>query len=329
MEDQQIVNKITEIREKFTSEISKVIIGQEEVIKLLLISIFSGGHSLIVGVPGLAKTLLVNALSKILDLKFERIQFTPDLIPADITGSEILEEDRISNQKIFRFIKGPIFTNILLADEINRSSPKTQAALLQAMQEYKVTSYGKTYELTPPFIVFATQNPIEQEGTYPLPEAQLDRFMFFISIKYPEKTEELKIALSDGFSNMQELKSLVSSEDVLSIQNFTSKIPISDLLVEYAVELIRATRADDPKAPDFVKKFIQWGAGPRAAQYLVKAAKINALLENRFAVSIDDIKKMIYPVLRHRIILNFQARSEGKKADDVINHLVETIKVRV
>lgn len=324
--DLKLVEKITQARKLILGELHKIIVGQDEVIEHLLISLFARGHSLIVGVPGLAKTLLVSSLAQILDLEFKRIQFTPDLMPSDVTGTEVIEENVSTGERAFRFVKGPIFANIVLADEINRTPPKTQAALLQAMQEYKVTVAGQTYPLPSPFFVLATQNPIEQEGTYPLPEAQLDRFFFQINISYPEENEEVKIIEQTTSLYQPNLKKMLNANDVLSLQEIVRKVPVSDYVNKYTVGLIRATRSNDTVAPQFIRQYVTWGASPRAAQHLILAAKTHALLEGRYAVSVEDINFLLPPVLRHRLILNFNAEAERITTEEIIHRLLETIK---
>ncbi len=326
--DLKLVEKITQARKLILGELHKIIVGQDEVIEHLLISLFARGHSLIVGVPGLAKTLLVSSLAQILDLEFKRIQFTPDLMPSDVTGTEVIEENVSTGERAFRFVKGPIFANIVLADEINRTPPKTQAALLQAMQEYKVTVAGQTYPLPSPFFVLATQNPIEQEGTYPLPEAQLDRFFFQINISYPEENEEEKIIEQTTSLYQPNLKKMLNANDVLSLQEIVRKVPVSDYVNKYTVGLIRATRSNDSVAPQFIRQYVTWGASPRAAQHLILAAKTHALLEGRYAVSVEDINFLLPPVLRHRLILNFNAEAERITTEEIIHRLLETIKPR-
>lgn len=305
--------------------IGKVIVGQHRVIDEMLISIFSRGHCLVVGVPGLAKTLLVKTIAQLLALNFKRIQFTPDMMPSDITGTDIIEEDVSTRKREFKFIKGPIFANILLADEINRTPPKTQAALLEAMQEHRVTARGITYPLEPPFFVLATQNPIEQEGTYPLPEAQLDRFMLNISIDYPDKDEECLIVKRTTSEEEKELSSVLSREDILNIQRIVRNVPVSDHLVNYAVNLTRSTRPQDIDCPDFVKKWVSWGAGPRAAQYLVIGGKARAVTQGRYNVSCDDVRAIAKPVLRHRLVTNFNAEAEGISSDEIIDKLLDIV----
>lgn len=324
--DRQAIEKIVDGRYKIKREIAKVIIGQEEVIDYLLIALFCKGHCLFVGVPGLAKTLLVSTLADVLNLKFNRVQFTPDLMPADITGTDILEEDHATGKRFFKFIKGPIFSNILLADEINRTPPKTQAALLQSMQEYKVTASGTTYALDLPFIVFATQNPIEQEGTYPLPEAQLDRFMFQINVQYPSKEEEIEIVRTTTSPFKPAVAKVFSPEEIITLQDLVTRVPVADYVIEYAIRLVRASRPADPSAPDFIKKWISWGAGPRASQYLILGSKARALLDGRYAATCNDVRAIAKPILQHRIITNFNAEAEGKTSLHIIDQLLDTIK---
>ena len=311
-------------RENILTELKKRIIGQNEVIEQLLIALFSQGHCLLVGVPGLAKTLLISTFAQILKLPFNRIQFTPDLMPSDIIGTDIIEEDG-TGKRAFRFIHGPVFANIVLADEINRTPPKTQAALLQAMQEYQVTAGGRTYTLERPFFVLATQNPIEQEGTYPLPEAQLDRFMFHITLDYPDKDAEKEIVLTTTAAYEPEINAVITGEEVMQIQQVVRKVPIAESIVEYAVELNRQTRPA-PDAPDFIQDWVQWGAGPRASQYLVLGAKARAILHGRYHVSYEDIKAVAIPVLRHRILTNFNAEADGITSLDIINRLLEIVE---
>ena len=328
MKDLELAQELLNAKKNVVGEIQKVIVGQNEVIEDLLIALFSKGHCLFVGVPGLAKTLLVSTLAKVLNLGFSRIQFTPDLMPSDITGTDILHEDAASGKRSFQFIKGPIFSNIILADEINRTPPKTQAALLQAMQEKQVTVGGNTYPLNPPFLVFATQNPIEHEGTYPLPEAQLDRFMFIINVAYPSKEEEIKIALSTTSGQLPDLKSVLNADQVLQFQDLVPRVPVSEHVARYAVELVQNTRPQlNGNGLNFVKEWVDWGAGPRASQYLILGAKAKALMDNRVATTIDDIKAVTQQVLEHRIILNFKAEAENIKVNDVIEKLLTTIKI--
>ena len=327
MKDLELAQELLNAKKNVVGEIQKVIVGQNEVIEDLLIALFSKGHCLFVGVPGLAKTLLVSTLAKVLNLGFSRIQFTPDLMPSDITGTDILHEDAASGKRSFQFIKGPIFSNIILADEINRTPPKTQAALLQAMQEKQVTVGGNTYPLNPPFLVFATQNPIEHEGTYPLPEAQLDRFMFIINVAYPSKEEEIKIALSTTSGQLPDLKSVLNADQVLQFQDLVPRVPVSEHVARYAVELVQNTRPQlNGNGLNFVKEWVDWGAGPRASQYLILGAKAKALMDNRVATTIDDVKAVTRQVLEHRIILNFKAEAENIKVTDVIEKLLTTIK---
>ncbi len=305
-------------------EISKVIIGQEETVEQLIITFLAGGHALLEGVPGLAKTLMIRTLAQAIDLNFKRIQFTPDLMPSDIIGTEILEEDHSTGKKFFEFKKGPIFSNIILADEINRTPPKTQAALLEAMQEFEVTYSGETYSLEKPFFILATQNPIEQSGTFPLPEAQQDRFLFFIKIDYPTASEETEILKATTGKSTLAIKPALTGSDIIRLQELVREVPISDSLITYVSEVVRATR---PKTTtiDYVKQWVGWGAGPRAGQAMILTAKARALSQGRMAVTLDDIKKVAYPVLRHRIIVNFKAEAEGISADDVTLKLLESI----
>jgi MoxR-like ATPase len=313
-------------REAMLSEIRKVIVGQADVMELLLLALFSRGHCLLVGVPGLAKTLMISTLAKVLNLRFNRIQFTPDLMPSDITGTEIIQEDPQSGKRVFNFVRGPVFTNMLLADEINRTPPKTQAALLQSMQEYQVTAGGHTYPLEPPFFVLATQNPVEQEGTYPLPEAQLDRFMFMVKVGYPQRDDERTIVKNTTSETHSEPHTVLTAADILAIQKMVRRVPVSDHVVDYAVNLVRATRPHEKDTPDFINNWLTWGAGPRAAQNLVLGAKARALLRGRLNVSTDDIRHMAKPVLRHRIITNFNADAEGIDPDAVVEKLLATVK---
>ena len=323
MTDIKLVKQLTESRDRFNMEISKRIVGQQEIIDHILIALLCRGHTLLVGVPGLAKTLLIKSIAELLDLNFSRIQFTPDLMPSDITGTEIIEEDHNTGKREFRFFKGPVFGNIILADEINRTPPKTQAALLEAMQEHKVTTAGQTYILEEPFFVLATQNPIEQEGTYPLPEAQLDRFMFNIKIDYPEHEEEVEIVKSTTSGIDKELNIIIDRRDLLLYQDLVRRVPIADNVIEFAVDLVSKTRPQSEKAFAAVSGWIEWGAGPRASQYLVLGAKAKAVLDGRPAPEIDDIKAMARPVLRHRLITNFNAEAEGLSTDDILSILLE------
>jgi MoxR-like ATPase len=324
-DDVKAVENLGAARDKIVQEVRKVIVGMEDVIDEMMIAIFARGHCLLVGVPGLAKTLLVSSLARTMSLGFKRIQFTPDLMPSDITGTELLQEDPETHQRRFKFQKGPVFTNILLADEINRTPPKTQAALLEAMQEKRVSSGGEDYKLDEPFFVLATQNPIEQEGTYPLPEAQLDRFLFNIMVKYPSKKEELDIMRSVTTDVEPELKKVMDGATILEFQHLVRRIPVADHIFEYAAALVRATRPNEADAPDFVKKLMAWGAGPRASLNLIIAGKARAVLRGRSHVAIEDIKALALPILRHRIIPNFAARSEGMTPDKMIEKLLETV----
>ena len=326
--DLTAVENLNSAYQKIKSEISKVIIGQNMVIEQLLITLLSTGHCLLVGVPGLAKTLLISTLARVLNLKFNRIQFTPDLMPSDITGTEIIEEDPATHKRLFRFVKGPVFANIILADEINRTPPKTQAALLQAMQEHEVTAAGETYKLDEPFFVLATQNPIEQEGTYPLPEAQLDRFMFMVMVDYPSEQEERDIVKTTTAIPAYELDHVLSAAEILDLQRLVRRVPVSDHLVEYAVDLVRATRPNEPKALEFVKNWVNWGAGPRASQYLILAAKTKAILEGRPTPGPEDIRFAAYPVLRHRIVTSFNAEADGVDTTEIIRRILESVKER-
>ena len=322
--DMEAAETLKTARDNILAELKKRIIGQNEVIEQLLIALFSQGHCLLVGVPGLAKTLLISTFAQILELPFNRIQFTPDLMPSDIIGTDIIEEGE-AGKRAFRFIQGPVFANIVLADEINRTPPKTQAALLQAMQEYKVTAGGRTYPLERPFFVLATQNPIEQEGTYPLPEAQLDRFMFHITIDYPDKDAEKEIVMTTTAAYEPEIKAIITGEEVLQIQQVVRKVPIAEAIVDYAVELNRQTRPTADEL-DFIQDWVQWGAGPRASQYLVLGAKARAILHGRYHVAYEDIKAVAAPVLRHRILTNFNAEADGITSLDIIDRLLEKVE---
>jgi MoxR-like ATPase len=305
-------------------QLRRVIVGQAEVIEQILAAIFTRGHCLLVGVPGLAKTLMVSSISQILDVSFKRIQFTPDLMPSDITGTTVLDETETGRRE-FRFVKGPIFANIILADEINRTPPKTQAALLQAMQERQVTAGQETYNLPDPFFVIATQNPIEQEGTYPLPEAQLDRFMFHIKVDYPTIEDERRILSNTARDEAPEMAKVLSGKAIMNMQKLVRSVPVGEYVIDYALRLVRATRPRDETSPDFVKKLVDWGAGPRAGQFLVQGGKAFAAMEGRFSVAVDDVKKAAIPVLRHRISTNFQAQAEGKASEDIIRQLLEIV----
>jgi MoxR-like ATPase len=317
------VDEIANARESILEQVRKRIYGQTELIEHLLVALFSRGHCLLMGVPGLAKTSLIATLAEVLDLEFNRIQFTPDLMPADITGTDILEEDHSTGKRFFKFIKGPVFTNLLLADEINRTPPKTQAALLQSMQEYEVSAGGKTYDLDLPFLVFATQNPIEQEGTYPLPEAQLDRFMFHLKVDYPDADDEVLIVRKTTSNYKPELESVLDAQKILELQDLVLKVPVSDEVVRYAVDLVRRTRPAESIAPDFVKEYVGWGAGPRASQYLVLGGKARAILDGRLTVSNEDIDALAPSILRHRLLTNFQAEAQGLTTDDIVERLLK------
>lgn len=319
------VERLGQARDAIVTELRKTIVGMDEVIDEMMIAIFARGHCLLVGVPGLAKTLLVSSLAQTMSLSFKRIQFTPDLMPSDITGTELLQEDPETHERRFMFQKGPVFANLLLADEINRTPPKTQAALLEAMQEKRVSSGGEDYKLEAPFFVLATQNPIEQEGTYPLPEAQLDRFLFNIIVKYPSRAEELDIMRSVTNDDEPVLNEVVDAASILELQHVVRRIPVAEHVFEFAAALVRATRPDEPDAPEFVKKMMAWGAGPRASLNLILAGKARAALRGRCHVSVDDIKALCLPILRHRIIPSFAARSEGMTADTLIEKLLEEI----
>lgn len=328
MEDKNIVSLLESLgnaRKEIVDELHKIIVGQDEVIEQIMIALFSNGHCLIEGVPGLAKTLMISSLAKTLDLKFSRIQFTPDLMPSDITGTDILTEDKTNGNRFFDYIKGPIFGNIILADEINRTPPKTQSSLLQAMQEYQVTAGNKTFSLEKPFLVLATQNPIEQEGTYPLPEAQLDRFMFNIEIDYPSFEEEKKIVNMSNIKDEYKIKPVLKASQIIELQKAIKHIPVSEHVLEYAVKLVRSTRPNTSESPDFIKKWVSWGAGPRASQYMVLAAQAKSALENRFTPSIDDIKYVAKIILRHRVLISFAAEAEGYNSDSVVDKLINEL----
>jgi MoxR-like ATPase len=324
-EELKIIEQLGQARQLLLSEIHKVIVGQDEVIEQLLLAMFSRGHCLMVGVPGLAKTLLISTISNVLKLKFSRIQFTPDLMPSDITGTDVIQENRDTGERSFRFIHGPVFSNIILADEINRTPPKTQAALLQAMQEYQVTAGGNTYPLDLPFFVLATQNPIEQEGTYPLPEAQLDRFMFMVNVNYPPRDDERAIVKATTSDQVADLRFVLGGKDILNIQKIIRHVPVSDHVVDYAVNLARSTRPGTPDAPQFINEWLTWGAGPRAAQYLVLGAKSRAVFAGRLNVTCDDVRAVARPVLRHRLFTNFNADAEGITPEKIIERLLATV----
>lgn len=321
----ELVDAMLDSQKRILQELRKIIVGQDEVIEQILISLYVGGHSLITGLPGLAKTLLVHSASQTLGLTFKRIQFTPDLMPADITGTEIIEEDPSTGRRRLEFVAGPIFANVILADEINRTPPKTQAALLEAMQERKVTARGITHDLDPPFFVLATQNPIELEGTYPLPEAQLDRFMFNIVIDYLPEDQEVEVVRKTTGETAEEIDQVVSGKDILRYQELVKRIPANEEIVHYAVRLTRASRPVDTSAPDFVKQWVRYGASLRAPQFMVLGGKARALLKGRYAVSSEDIRFLAKPVLRHRILTNFHAESDGITPEDVIDRLLETV----
>ncbi len=317
---EQLSQKVKELKK----EIAKVIVGQEEIIDNLLVSLLARGHCLLVGVPGLAKTLLIKTLAEVLDLSFSRIQFTPDLMPSDITGTEIIEEDQVTKKRSFRFVKGPVFANIILADEINRTPPKTQSALLEAMQEHKVTAAGVTYNLPEPFFVLATQNPIEQEGTYPLPEAQLDRFMFNLWLDYPSFEEEIEIIRTTTAENKFKLNKVISGEEIGQFQDLVRRVPVAENVIEFAVKIVNSTRPGNNEVK-FIDEWVSWGAGPRASQYLILAAKTKAIVEGRFTPNIEDVRTALIPVLRHRIIPSFNAEADGLTSLDIIEKLMKEI----
>ena len=323
----ELAKELVDSKNRVANEIRKVIVGQDEVLEDLLVALFCKGHCLFVGVPGLAKTLLVKTLARVLNLSFSRIQFTPDLMPSDITGTDILYEDQTTNKRGFRFIKGPVFSNIVLADEINRTPPKTQAALLQAMQEQQVTVGGNTYELDQPFLVFATQNPIEHEGTYPLPEAQLDRFMFIINVDYPTMKQEVEIAMTTTSGIHPDMDMVLNAEQVQKFQQLVPSVPVSEHVAEYAVRLAQSSRPNkNGVALGFINEWVDWGAGPRASQYLLMGAKARALMDNRVAATIEDIKHVSRQVLEHRIVLNFKAEAENITTNDIVEKLLNSIK---
>jgi MoxR-like ATPase len=324
--DLAAVKELAEARRLLLGEIEKRIVGQRGVVDHLLTALFARGHCLFVGVPGLAKTLLISTVAEVLNLSFNRIQFTPDLMPSDITGTDVLEEDHTTGKRTFRFVQGPIFANLILADEINRTPPKTQAALLQAMQEYRVSAGGETYPLDLPFLVFATQNPIEQEGTYPLPEAQLDRFMFYVTVHYPTAEEEVEIVRSTTTAVRQALARVLSPHKIRDLQDLVLRVPAADHVIRHAVELVRLTRPKEPGAPDFVRELVEWGAGPRASQNLILGAKARAILDGRLAASVEDVRALAKPVLVHRVITNFRAESENVRSEDVVERLLEKVR---
>jgi len=325
-QDLQVLKKLAEAKKEFFKEVGKVIIGQQEILDHMLIALLAKGHSLIIGVPGLAKTLLIKTLSDVLDLSFKRVQFTPDLMPSDITGTELIDVDQDTGKRSFRFYKGPIFANIVLADEINRTPPKTQAALLEAMQEHKVTAGGKSYDLDKPFFVLATQNPIEQEGTYPLPEAQLDRFMFNLKIDYPSTKDEISIVRKTTATTTSDIKNIITKTEISTYQDLVRRVPVADNIVEYAVKIVASTRPNSELSPDFIRQSVDWGAGPRASQYLILGAKAKSLLDGRPSPNIEDIRSLVLPVLRHRVLPNFNAEAEGLKVEDILNQLLDAIK---
>ncbi len=326
--DVESVQKLKTAYDSLKKEMHRVIVGQERVVDELLTCIFSRGHALLVGVPGLAKTLMIRTLAQTLSLSFSRIQFTPDLMPSDITGTEVIDVDKSSGERGLRFIKGPVFANVILADEINRTPPKTQAALLEAMQELQVTVGGKRHGLQSPFFVLATQNPIEQEGTYPLPEAQLDRFMYMIKVGYPTESEELEIMKQTTSAFELKLQTVLSGEEILRLQDMVRRVPVADHVIRYAMSLSRATRVSEGGVPDFVKEWVHWGSGPRASQYLIIGAKAHAILQGRFYVTVQDVRAIAHPVLRHRIVTNFSAEAEGITSDKVIDKLLEVIPAK-
>ncbi len=324
--DLEQVEQLQKAYAQMKDEMRKIIVGQDQVVDELFMALFCRGHCLLIGVPGLAKTLMISTLARILNLSFNRIQFTPDLMPSDITGTEVLQEDKTTGKRIFKFLSGPIFANVILADEINRTPPKTQAALLEAMQEYHVTVGGERHDLEKPFFVLATQNPIEQEGTYPLPEAQLDRFMFMVKVDYPELDEEREILRRTTEDRDVEVTPILGSAEIQKLQEIVRRVPIADHVLEYALRLSRTTRLTTGDAPDWIKEWLSWGAGPRASQNLVLGAKARALLEGRFYVSADDVRSVAHPVLRHRLITSFTAEAEGITTDAVIDRLLEEIQ---
>jgi MoxR-like ATPase len=323
--DLAAIERLNDGFRRITRELAKVIVGQQRVIEELLIAIFARGHCLLVGVPGLAKTLLIRTLADSLNLSFSRIQFTPDLMPSDITGTEVLQEDKVTGQRVFKFLHGPLFSNVILADEINRTPPKTQAALLEAMQERQVTVGGTKHKLPDPFFVLATQNPIEQEGTYPLPEAQQDRFMFNVLVDYPEEEEEFRIVELTTSLHQPKVDRVLSATDILEMQDIVRKVPVAPYVIRYAMKFTRLTRKDKGEVPDFIRNYVTWGAGPRATQFLVLGAKARAVLHGRYYVSCEDIREVAAPVLRHRIITNFNAEAEGIKPDVIVRRLADII----
>ena len=325
IDDVEAARELTVAYESIKKEIAKVIIGQDAIVEQLIVSFLARGHCLLIGVPGLAKTLLIKTLADVLDLRFSRIQFTPDLMPSDISGTEIIEENVSTGQKAFKFVRGPIFGNIILADEINRTPPKTQAALLEAMQEHRVTAAGQTYMLDEPFFVLATQNPIEQEGTYPLPEAQLDRFMFNLWLEYPSFQEEIDIVKSTTSPYAPTLRRVLGADEIIAFQELIRRVPVADTVVRYAVQLVARTRPKDERSPQFIKDWLTWGAGPRASQYLILGAKTRAILSGRYNPDVDDVRSMAVPVLRHRIIPNFNAEADGVTAVSIVEKLLANV----
>ncbi len=326
-DDVQAVEKLNEAYRLINEQLSRVIVGQRQVIEELLVALFARGHCLLVGVPGLAKTLLIRTVADTMSMKFSRIQFTPDLMPSDITGTEVIQEDKLSGTRELKFLRGPIFGNVILADEINRTPPKTQAALLEAMQEYQITAGGQRHALPQPFFVLATQNPIEQEGTYPLPEAQLDRFMFNTYVDYPDEDEEFEIVRRTTADWEPTVTPTLSGEQILGLQKIVRRVPVADHVIRYALKLVRLTRPDKGQAPEFIREYVSWGAGPRASQYLTLGAKARAVLQGRFYASCDDVRAVAHPVLRHRILTNFNAEAEGIKSDGIIDRLLETVTI--
>ena len=326
-DDVAAVEKLHRAFQSIKGELGKIIVGQQKVLEELLVAIFARGHCLLVGVPGLAKTLMIHTLADSLNLTFNRIQFTPDLMPSDITGTEVIQEDKTTGQRHFKFLRGAIFSNVILADEINRTPPKTQAALLEAMQEHQVTVGGERHRVTEPFFVLATQNPIEQEGTYPLPEAQLDRFMFNIFVDYPDEEEEFEIVRTTTAMHQPRVDKVLSAKDILELQEIVRKVPVADHVIRYAMKFTRLTRKEKGEVPDFIKNYVSWGAGPRASQYLVLGAKARAVLYGRYYANCEDIRAVAGPVLRHRIITNFNAEAEGIKPDDIVAKLTAMIPV--
>ena len=327
LDDIAVADKLKNGRQEILAELHKLIVGQHEVIEQALLTLFVGGNSIIVGVPGLAKTLLIQTMARVLDLKFARIQFTPDLMPSDITGTDIIQEDAETGNRKMIFAPGPVFTNVLLADEINRTPPKTQSALLEAMQEHRVTVQGRTYQLDEPFFVFATQNPIELEGTYPLPEAQLDRFMFHVIIDHPPEDEELEVVRTTTIVQRHKFQHAVTGADLVAFQELIRKVPVSEPVLKYALRMVRTSRTKAPDVPEFVKKWVAYGASVRAAQYLVLGGKARAVTQGRYHVSFEDIRALAHPVMRHRILLNFHAESEGVTSDQIVDQLLEAVPV--